>query len=85
MATRRKKKSVRKQARMIPSWCFDRDVPVTLKREVEDGLARHAVDNGMSPNNAKFQKLELPDILPSLMLVHVRWRAVHATMIDPAS
>ena len=85
MTTKRKKKSVRKRTKKTPGWLFDRSVPVQLKREVEDGLARHALDNGMSPSSGKFQKLELPDILPSLKLVHARWQAVDAEMIDTAS
>ena len=85
MTTKRKKKSVRKRTKKIPAWLFDKSVPVQLKREVEDGLARHALDNGMSPSSGKFQKLELPDILSSLKLVHARWRAVDAEMINTAS
>ena len=85
MGIRRKKKSVRKRTKKIPVWLFDRSVSVQLKREVEDGLARHALDNGMSPGSGKFQKLELPDILPSLKLVHARWRAVDAEMVNTAS
>ena len=85
MTTKRKKKSVRKRTKKIPAWLFDRSVSVRLKREVEDGLARHALDNGMSPSSGKFQKLELPDILSSLKLVHARWRAVDAEMINTAS
>ena len=85
MGIRRKKKSVRKQAKTIPTWLFDRAVPVQLKREVEDGLARHALDNGISVNSGKFQRLELQDILPSLKLTHARWRAVDAEMINTAS
>ena len=85
MGIKRKKKSVQKQAKKIPTWLFDRSVPVQLRREVEDGLARHALDNGMRPGSGKFQRLELPDILPSLKLVHARWQAVDAEMIDTAS
>ena len=85
MGIRRKKKSVRKHAKTIPTWLFDRAVPVQLKREVEDGLARHALDNGISVNSGKFQRLELQDILPSLKLTHARWRAVDAEMINTAS
>jgi len=85
MTTKRKKKSVRKRTKKIPVWLFDRSVSVQLKREVEDGLARHALDNGIGVNSGKFQKLELPDILPSLKLTHARWRAVDAEMINTAS
>ena len=85
MGIKRKKKSVRKLAKKIPAWCFDRGVGVHLKREVEDALARHALDNGISVSSVKFQKLELQDILPALKLVHARWRAVDAEMINTAS
>ena len=85
MGIKRKKKSVRKRAKKIPAWLFDRGVSVHLKREVEDGLARHALDNGIGVNSAKFKELELQDILPSLKLAHARWRAVDAEMINMAS
>ncbi len=85
MGIKRKKKSARKRAKKIPAWLSDRGVGVHLKREVEDGLARHALDNGISVNSVKFQKLELQDILPSLKLAHARWRAVDAEMINTAS
>ena len=85
MPTKRKKKSVRKQAQMIPAWCFDRDVPVALKREVEDGLARHAADNGMSVTRKQFQELTLPDICASLKVVHARWGELEPGMIDAST
>ena len=84
MGIKRKKKSVRKQAKKIPTWLFDRSVSVQLKREVEDGLARHALDNGISVNSGKFKELEMHDILPSLKLVHTRWGTVDAEMINTA-
>ena len=31
---KRKKKSAQKQAAKIPLWFFEKDVPITLKREV---------------------------------------------------
>ena len=51
---RRKTKSARKQAAKIPAWLSARDVPIHLKREVEDGLARHAADNGIKVGSTKF-------------------------------
>ena len=48
MGSKRKKKIARKQSPKIPTWLFARDVPVLLKREVEDALARHIVDNGIT-------------------------------------
>ncbi len=51
---RRNPKSARKQAAKIPAWLYARDVPILLKREVEDALARHAVDNGIRVGSTKF-------------------------------
>ena len=79
--TKRKKKSAQKQAAKIPAWFSDKDVPITLKREVEDALARHAADNGIAIGAAKFRSLTLQNICPSLRLVHARWSAVSPDMI----
>ena len=84
-SNKRKKKSARKQLPKIPTWFFDRDVPILLKREVEDALARHAADNGIAVASAKFKSLTLQDICASLKLVHARWRAVEPTMINAAT
>ena len=48
MSSKRKKKTVRKQSAQIPAWLLDRHVPVLLKREIEDALARHVADNGIT-------------------------------------
>ena len=86
MSNKRNKKSARKQAAKIPNWLFDRDVPIILKREVEDALARHAADNGIAVASAKFKALTLQGICPSLRLVHAaRWSAVRPEMIHAAT
>ena len=54
-SNKRKSKSARKQTAKIPTWLFDRDVPVLLKREVEDALARHAADNGIAVGSTNFK------------------------------
>ena len=86
MSNKRKKKSARKQAAKIPAWFNDRcAVPVRLKREVEDALARHAADNGIAVASGKFRALALQDICPSLRLVNAaRWSAVRPEMICTA-
>ena len=61
-------------------------MPVRLKREVEDALARHAADNGIAVASGKFRALALQDICPSLRLVNAaRWSAVRPEMIRTAS
>ena len=60
-------------------------MPVRLKREVEDALARHAADNGIAVASGKFRALALQDICPSLRLVNAaRWSAVRPEMICTA-
>ena len=87
MGSRRKSKIARKQAGSlkIPAWFFDRDVPILLKREVEDALARHAADNGIALASAKFKSLTLRDICAVLKLVHARWSVVRPEMIHAAT
>ena len=86
MSNKRKKKSARKQAAKIPAWFFARRaVPVHLKRDVEDALARHAADSGIAVASAKFRALTLQSICPSLRLVNAaRWSAVRPEMIHTA-
>ena len=84
-SNKRKKKSVRKQSVKIPTWFFDRHLPVHLKREVEDALARHAADNGIAVGSAKFRSLTLQDLCASLKLVHARWSAVGPEMINASA
>ena len=60
-------------------------MPVRLKREVEDALARHAADNGIAVASGKFRALALQDICPSLRLVNAaRCSAVRPEMICTA-
>ena len=82
---KRKKKTARKQSANIPTWLFDKNVSILLKREVEDALARHAVDNGITVGTAKFKSLTLQDICASLKLVSARWSAVEPGMINAAT
>ena len=86
MGANRKKKGARKQAAKIPTWLFDKDVSVLHKREVEDALARHAADNGITVASARFRALTLQDICASLRLVNAaRWSAVGPEMIHAAT
>ena len=84
---KRVKKSARKQAEsaQTPTWLFDKIVTIDLKREVEDGLARHLVDNGIAVGSAKFKALALRDIIPSLTSMYSRWSAVEPGMINAAT
>ena len=82
---KRKKKIARKQSAQIPNWLLDRHVPVLLKREVEDALARHIVDNGITLGSAKYRSLKLQDLCASLKLMHARWRAVEPEMMQASS
>ncbi len=87
-SSRRKQKIARKQAgsAKTPSWLFDKDVPIGRKREVEDALARHLVDNGITVGSKRYKQLVLRDIIPSLKSVHSRrWRAVEPGMINAAT
>ena len=82
---RRTSKAARKQSgsSKIPTWFGDKDVPVRVKREVEDALARHAADNGLAVGSARFSKLSLTDICASLKLVNDdRWSEVEPDMIN---
>ena len=81
---KRTSKAARKQSgpSKIPTWFGDKDVPISVKREVEDALARHAADNGLAVGSAKFKSLSLQDICPSLKLVHARWGEVEPAMIN---
>ena len=79
-SNKRKKKSARKQLPKIPTWFFDRDVPILLKREVEDALARHVADNGIAVGSAKYKSLSLQGICASLKLVNARWSKVEPEM-----
>jgi len=81
---KRTSKAARKQSGppKIPAWFGDKDVPISVKREVEDALARHAADNGIAVGSAKFSALSLQDICPSLKLVHGRWGEVEPAMIN---
>ena len=56
-----------------------------MRREVEDALARHAADNGITVGSAKFRSLTLQDLCASLKLVHARWRTVRPEMLLAAS
>ena len=89
MSSKRKKKIAKKiakkQSGKIPSWFFDKHVPLHLKREIEDALARHAADNGLGVGSAKFRSLTLQDLCASLKLVHDRWRAVRPEMFHTAT
>ena len=85
---RRTSKAARKQSRSskIPTRFGDKDVPVRVKREVEDALARHAADNGLAVGSARFGKLSLTDICASLKLVNPdRWREVEPGMMNPGT
>ena len=86
-SNKRKSKVARKRAgsAKIPAWFFDRHVPVHLKREVEDALARHAADNGITVGSAKFRSLTLQDLCASLKLVHARWRGVGPEMMQTSA
>ena len=81
---KRTSKAARKKSgsSKIPTWFCDKNVPVSVKREVEDALARHAADNGLLVGSAKFKKLSLRDICASLKLVHARWSEVKPDMIN---
>ena len=57
-------------------------MPISVKREVEDALARHAADNGLAVGSRKFNALSLQDICASLKLVHARWGEVEPDMIN---
>jgi len=85
--TKRASKAARKKSgsSKIPTWFFDKDVPISLKREVEDALARHTHDNGLTIGSQKFGALSLKDICASLKLVHARWRAVEPAMINASA
>ena len=85
MSSKRKKKIARKQSAQIPAWLRDRHVPVHLKREVEDALARHAAVNGIAIGSAKFKSITLQDLCASLKIVHGRWRAVRPEMFHAAT
>ena len=85
MSSKRKKKTAKKQSAQIPAWLLDRHVPVLLKREIEDALARHVADNGFTVGSAKFKALTLQDLCASLKLVHGRWRAVRPEMLHAAT
>ena len=84
-SNKRKRKSERKQAAKIPIWLVKKQVPIYLKREVEDALARHAADNGITVGSAKFKSLTLQDLCASLKLVNVRWKTVRPEMMKAAS
>jgi len=81
---KRTAKAARKQSgsSKIPTWLYHKDVPISVKREVEDALARHAADNGLAVGSKKFNALSLQDICPSLKLVHARWGEVEPAMIN---
>ena len=85
MSSKRKKKIAKKQSAKIPIWFFAKHVPLHLKREIEDALARHAADNGLVVGSAKFRSLTLQDLCASLKLVHDRWRAVRPEMFHTAT
>ena len=85
---KRVKKSARKQAESAktPAFLRDKHVSIGLKREVEDGLARHLVDNGIAVGSTRYKQLVLRDILPSLKHVNaIRWSAVEPGMINAAT
>jgi len=84
---RRTTKAARKQpgSSKIPAWLGAKDVPIYIKREVEDALARHTHDNGLTLGSQKFAALSLQDICASLRLVHARWRAVEPDMINTST
>ena len=84
---KRTSKAARKQSgsAKIPTWFYDKDVHISVKREVEDALARHAADNGLVVGSAKFSSLSLQDICASLKPVHARWSKVEPAMIDTAT
>ena len=84
-SAKRKKKTARKQSAKIPTWLLDRGVPVLLKREVEDALARHVADNGIAVGSAKYKSLSLQGICASLKLVNARWSKVEPEMFKAAS
>ena len=85
-ASKRKKKIERKKSAEIPTWLFDKDVPIALKREIEDALARHAADNGIAVGSARFKSLMLQDLCASLKLVcPARWSAVEPGMINASA
>ena len=84
-SNKRKKKSATKLAAKIPAWLLDRQVPIHLKREVEDALARHAADNGITVGSAKFKSLTLQDLCASLKIVNARWRTVRPEMLKAGS
>ena len=79
---KRKVKSVRKATAKIPTWFADSNVPIGIKREVEDALARHAADNGLTVGSARFKKLTLRDLCATLKLSNARWRGVEPSMIN---
>ena len=82
---KRTSKIARKQSGppKIPAWFGDKDVPVSVRREVEDGLARHAADNGLAVGSAKFNALTLQDICAALKRVHGgRWGEGEPAMIN---
>ena len=82
-SNKRKKKSARKQAAKIPTWFFDKNVSMSLKREVEDALTRHVADNGIAVGQVKYNALTLQDLCVSLKLEHAaRWSAVEPGMIN---
>lgn len=88
MGKKRASKAARKQSgsSKIPTWFGDKDVPVRVKREVEDGLARHAADNGLVVGSAKFNAVSLQDICASLKLVNDgRWSGVEPDMINTST
>jgi hypothetical protein len=85
MGKKRASKAARKKSgsSKIPTWFGDKDVPVRVKREVEDALARHAADNGLAVGSAKFNAVSLQDICASLKLVNEgRWSEVDPNMIN---
>ena len=81
---KRTSKAARKQSGppKFPAWFGDKDVHISVKREVEDALARHAADNGLAVGSRKFNALSLQDICPSLKLMHARWGDVEPAMIN---
>ncbi len=85
MGSKRKSKIARKQSAKIPNWFFNKHVPLHLKREIEDALARHAADNGLQIGSAKFRSLTLQDLCASLEIVHDRWRAVRPETFHAAT
>ena len=84
---KRTSKAARKQSgsSKIPTWFYDKDAPISVKREVEDALARHAADNGLGVGSAKFSSLSLQDICASLKPLHARWSKVEPAMINTAT